>query len=331
MKNLDFLIIGAQKCATTTLFEHLRGHPDIAMPLEKEVPFFCDDNCSFEDWSEFSARNFADANTRQLWGKATPQYMSDPSAAERIHSLMPDTKLVAILRDPVERCWSHFRMGQRRETESRDFAVVIDELLTSECQKQSRTLALPAHEDGYESEGDFYVAWSEYGRILSDFSNRFGSQQLLVLYTEELESDPEGTLDRLLSFVGLQPGYRPPSLGKHLHRGGSGNRVSPALRGWLRERKVIYWLWQMLPDARRGRMRFQYEQWNVLDRVTAAQLPEDLMQQLVQHFSEDIASLLALPVPVPPWANRYVDFSDRQICHHSKLHNAKITHSHYAT
>ncbi|MFT6273924.1 MAG: hypothetical protein ACJAZ0_000012 [Halioglobus sp.] len=306
MKDLDFLIIGAQKCATTTLFEYLRGHPDIAMPLEKEVPFFCDDNCSSEDWSEFSARNFADANTRQLWGKATPQYMSDPGAAERIHALMPDTKLVAILRDPVERSWSHYRMGQRRETENRDFAVVIDELLASDRLEKSRTMALPMHEEGYQPEGDFYVAWSEYGRILSEFLNRFNPQQLLVLYTEDLESDPEGTLDRLLSFIGLQPGYRPATLGKRLHRGGS-NRVSPALRRWLRERRAIYWFWQMLPDVRRGRMRFQYEQWNVRELVAPAQLPDDLMQQLLQHFSQDLVRLQALPVPAPPWANRYID------------------------
>ena len=113
MKPLDFLIIGAQKCATTSLFEHLKAHPDIAMPVEKEVPFFTNKSCTVDDWGEFAGQHFAGCDN-QLWGKATPQYMCDPTTAARIHALMPDTKLIAILRDPVERTWSHYQMGRRR-------------------------------------------------------------------------------------------------------------------------------------------------------------------------------------------------------------------------
>ena len=77
MKSLDFLIIGAQKCATTTLFEHLRSHPRIAMPLEKEVPFFTGDDCSTESWQAFAQDQFGCGQEHKLWGKASPQYMSD--------------------------------------------------------------------------------------------------------------------------------------------------------------------------------------------------------------------------------------------------------------
>ena len=100
MKDLDFLIIGAQKCATTTLFEHLRQHPGIHMPLEKEVPFFTGPECDAAGWASFSDRHFGPPDGR-LRGKATPQYMCDPDAAQRIHRLMPGVKLVAILRDEI--------------------------------------------------------------------------------------------------------------------------------------------------------------------------------------------------------------------------------------
>lgn len=305
MKPLDFLIIGAQKCATTTLFEHLRHHPDIAMPLEKEVPFFTGHDHSAGRWSAFAEKQFAAARESQLWGKASPQYMCDPAVPGRIQALMPDIKLVAILRDPIERTWSHFRMGQRRDTEHRDFASAIEELLAGGGRPADGPRAVPDHADGYQSEADFYVAWSEYGRILSNYASRFGPEQLLVLYTEELESRPAETLDRLLTFIGLPAGFRPPSLGEVIHRGGGKKRIPQSVRSWLRERPLLYWLWQRLPEARRGRLRFQYEQWNVRRSPDAMALPDRLLDALREHYGADLRSLLDLPVAPPPWMDRY--------------------------
>ena len=224
MKPLDFLIIGAQKCATTTLFELLRQHPAINMPLEKEVPFFTEAACEENDWANYAGRYFGQEDDR-LWGKATPQYMCDPSAAARIHALMPSVKLVAILRDPIERTWSHYQMGRRRDTEARSFDDAIDPLLRSDSLARSRRLPVPAHREGYEPESDFYIAWSEYGRILEQYVQLFGSERVLVLYTEDLERDPEGTLDHLMAFIGLAPGFRPPGLGEVMHAGGGSNRI----------------------------------------------------------------------------------------------------------
>ena len=309
MKSLDFLIIGAQKCATTTLFEHLRSHPHIAMPLEKEVPFFTRDDCSLESWQAFARDQFGDGREDKLWGKATPQYMSDPAAAARIQKLMPDIKLIAILRDPIQRSWSHFRMGQRRDTEHREFSEAIASLLATSEQGAGDSSAVPDHAEGYQSEADFYVAWSEYGRILKEFTACFDPGQLLVLYTEELESDPAGTLDRLLEFLDLPIGFRPPTLGEVIHRGGASNRIPHSVRSWLRDRKLLYRLWQLMPDAYRGRLRFRYEQWNVRKSGDPMSLPETLHDQLRKHYGDDIRSLLTLPIDSPPWADRYLGSS----------------------
>ena len=308
MKPLDFLIIGAQKCATTTLFEHLRAHPEVNMPLEKEVPFFTGEDCSGSAWEAFAATHFGCEDDR-LWGKATPQYMCDRATPGRIRELMPDVKLVAILRDPIERTLSHYKMGRRRDTEPRDFDTAISELLAEDALQQGRELSAPAHSAGYEPESAFYVAWSEYGRILGEYARLFGPDQLLVLYTEDLESDPAGTLDRLLAFIGLQPGFRPDTLGEVIHKGGGSNRIPHSLRVWLRERRALYGLWQLLPESRRGRLRFLYEQWNVRkgDAATDAPPMSDLTRQsLLGHYGHDLASLLELPVDPPPWVQRYL-------------------------
>ena len=234
MKKLDFLVIGAQKCATTTLFEHLRGHPGIHMPLEKEVPFFSGDNYCETLWREYAARHFGGEDGR-LWGKATPQYLCDDRTPGRIKALMPGVKLVAILRDPIDRTWSHYQMGRRRDTEPRDFEAAVNELLGEAALARARQQPVPTHARGYESEGDFYVAWSEYGRMLQRYAELFGPDQILVLYTEDLQADPAGTLDRLLDFIGLEPGFRPETLGQVIHRGGGSSRIPHGLRVWLRE------------------------------------------------------------------------------------------------
>jgi hypothetical protein len=306
MKALDFLIIGAQKCATTTLFEQLRVHPAIVMPLEKEVPFFTKPQAGAEQWEAFAEHHFGTPDSR-LWGKATPQYLCDPSAAHRIASLMPGIKLVVILRDPIERSWSHYRMDRRRGTENRPFADVVRDLLVPETAARNRTLPVPLHENGFESESAFHLAWSEYGRSLAPYLAHFGPGQLLVLYLEDLASNPSGTLDRLLGFLGLEPGFRPPSLGKVVHAGGGGNRIPHGVRVWLRERSLIRTLWQAVPEARKGRLRFLYERWNGAGKTTQESpgLPAELQAALEIHFASDLDRLLSAGIAPPPWARRY--------------------------
>lgn len=305
MKPLDFLIVGAQKCATTSLFEHLRSHPDISMPLQKEVPFFTSEACGESDWDEYAQRHFRN-DGEKLRGKATPQYLCDEHAPERIQALMPDVKIIAILRDPIDRTWSHYQMGRRRETEPRDFDAAINELLGEAELARGRGASAPTHASGYESEGDFYVTWSEYGRMVKRYVDVFGPEQVLVLFSEDLRTDAAGTLDRLLEFIGLAPGYRPPTLEQVIHRGGGSKRVPHALRVWLRERRLLYRLWQCLPDERRGRLRFLYEQWNVRrGPAPERRMSEATESALRRHFAADLAELAALPVAAPPWLEQY--------------------------
>lgn len=305
MKPLDFVVIGAQKCATTALFELLREHTDIAMPLEKEVPFFTGKDCSAENWEIFSEQYYGSQSNEKLWGKATPQYMSDPDVPRRLYDLMPNTKLVAILRDPVERTFSHYQMGRRRATESNSFEDAITQLLA--CDRDQHA-ALPSHTGGYESESDFYIRWSEYGRVLSNYMRYFREDQLLVLYTEELEQHPEATLDRLLAFLKLSPGYRPAMLGKKVHAGGSDNLIPHTFRARLRTIGPLFWLWQQVPAARQGRLRFLYEQWNTR-KSPSSEIPlsQPVRKRLETHYSRDLQQLLTLPIDLPPWIDRYLN------------------------
>jgi len=225
---------------------------------------------------------------------------------------MPNVKLVAILRDPIDRTRSHYQMGKRRETEQRSFAEAIKPLIDSRIDStENPPVYVPDHTEGYQSEEQFYVSWSEYGRVLSEFSKHFSADQILILYTEDLESKPQETLDRLLEFIGLSTGFCPPSLGKIIHRGGSKKRIPQSVREWFRQRSFIYWLWQCLPKEQQGHLRFKYEQWNIQKKVEKESLPDPLLNTLREHYGEDLQLLLNLPMASsltqPPWIGRYLD------------------------
>jgi hypothetical protein len=196
----DFIVIGAIKTGTTTLHYLLSDHPDISLPDEKEAPLFLRDVTRAEV-SDHVARFIPNADTA-LAGKVTPLYMCRPGVARRIHGAGPDTRLIAILRDPIARAVSHWRMRSVFGMDPRPFAVAAREQLD--------------HPDRWhetEIEEDGYLAFGEYGRILCEYLEYFPPTQLLVLTTPELERDPLGTVQSVCDFLGVPP-HTPSELGK---------------------------------------------------------------------------------------------------------------------
>jgi hypothetical protein len=118
-RNVDFLVIGAQKSGATSLFEYLQCHPELYLPPSKEVSFFV-------EASKFPRGHGADED--KLWGEVCPSYMGHTSAPANIYANRPDMKLVAILRNPIDRAYSHYRMTSRREVENRSFRWAIEDL-----------------------------------------------------------------------------------------------------------------------------------------------------------------------------------------------------------
>ena len=197
-ESLDFIVIGAQKAGTTSLFEYLRRHPEISMPAGKEMPFYSDPRARGRGWQGYRERAFGAADPRTRWGTATPQYMvgglldePNPTRAGerhdertvplRIRAHSPEVRLVAILRDPVQRALSHHRMSLMEGIERRPFDRAIEELLQDDALVQAR-------QEPRETTG--YIAWGEYGRILTGYFDVFESEQILFVFTDELKHDP---------------------------------------------------------------------------------------------------------------------------------------------
>lgn len=294
-KKFDFLVIGAQKSGTTALFEYLRSHPRIMMPPGKEAPFFTNTELYGHDLRRFIHEAVGNVSDTSICGKVTPHYMTEPSVPARIHNLLPDVKLISILRNPIDRAISHYRMTVRRGLEKRSIDQAFHELMQPELAETARML--PPH---LENERLCYLAWSEYGRILEQYRILFPPDQLLILLTEELERDPAGTLDRILEFIGLAAGFRPANLGKRVFVGGGHQHlrwIKPMMQG-----SGLVKVWRLLPLRLRTEVDYRLGLINTVRKApvtnASVELSPDMrtrVQSFLEHDIEKIRKLLKRP------------------------------------
>ncbi len=292
VKSLDFLVIGAAKAGTTALFHYLRPHPQIFLPAGKEIPFFDDDIWFHRGWEAFAREFFAEAPLDSLWGKITPRYMRDPRVAERLYSVMPQLHVIAILRNPVDRAYSHYRMLVRMGQEQRPFGRLVADQLQDDELTRARTTPLP----GTSS----LLAQGEYGRILKQYVSIYPPEQLLVHFADDLEQRPQVVIDSILKFLGLEPGYVPVTLGSRFNVGGSHERF-PWLVPLARRLAPLNWLWARLP----GRLRRTVLLWfttqaNVVTE-TPQQIPPSVRSTLVNFYRPDVRGLEILIDSKVPW------------------------------
>lgn len=188
----DFLIIGAQKCGTTWLRELLREHPDLFLP-PNEVQFFNQEK-NYARGVGWYADHFADAAPGQLVGEKTPNYLylpdrlDIPDGVRRLYDLLPRAKLIAILRDPVERAISALNHVVYRGEVSPLHSA--DALLVGRKRHLARW---PLIEMGM------------YHRQLQAFLDVYGREQLQVLFFEDdLKENPQSTIDAVCDFLGVE-------------------------------------------------------------------------------------------------------------------------------
>ena len=203
----DFLVIGAPKAGTTALHAALAGHPALYMSPIKEPKFFLSDGppptrggpgdaLTYREhvWKRADYEALFDAAPAgTLRGESTPLYMYDPDAMRRIRNLIPDVKLIAIIRDPVERAhsnWTHLW--------SAGLEPVGD--FVQACADEERRIAA-----GWASFWH-YTGLGRYGEQLENISTLFPREQVYVIRYRELVDKPTATLDSIFGFLGVEQG-----------------------------------------------------------------------------------------------------------------------------
>jgi len=191
---VSFIVVGVQKGGTTALDSFFRQHPHICMPRKKELHFF--DNEEYFQKPDYSIYHyyFSPKNDGQILGEATPSYMFWHSAPRRIWEYNRDAKLIAILRNPIERAFSHWNMQYQRGKDTRSFW----EAITHETETCRMSLPFQNRPFSYVSRG-FYT---EQLRRLWLF---FPQEQVLVLKNNELRQHPQQTLNRISNFLDIDP------------------------------------------------------------------------------------------------------------------------------
>ena len=194
----DFLILGAQKAGTTALYAYLRWHPEITGPSFKEVSFFDRHYAKGERWY----RAHMPVRRRSLVGEASPSYLFHPLAPERVAGMLPGARLIALLRNPVDRAFSHYQHEVALGREPLSFEDAVDR----EDERMQGELERMLRDPSYFSLAWWnytYVARGRYGEQLERWFAAFPREQLLVLFTEELSADTAATYRRVLDFLGV--------------------------------------------------------------------------------------------------------------------------------
>ncbi|HEX3887930.1 MAG TPA: sulfotransferase domain-containing protein [Phenylobacterium sp.] len=196
---VTFIVAGVQKGGTTALFDYLGEEPGLALSRVKEVHFFDDEAVDWAapDYGAYHAR-FAPFDGRPR-GEATPIYLYWPGSLERIRVYNPAMKLIVMLRDPVARAWSHWKMEYARGVETEPFAW---------CIRQGRQRLFDARPWGFHREIS-YVERGFYGEQMARLFDLFPREQVLILRSDELRGDPAVGLSAVRRFLGLPDGPAP--------------------------------------------------------------------------------------------------------------------------
>lgn len=234
-----FIIVGGQRCGTNSLYEYICRHPTVARVLfNREVHFF---DLNFHrglNWyrGHFPTRMRARvvrlrSSSSLITGESSPYYLFHPLAPERIAKTLPETKLLVLLRNPVDRAYSHYHHERAQGTETLPFEEAIErepERLGREVERLIRDPAYRSHNHQRFS----YLARGDYAAQLQNVFTWFPRERVLVLISEQLFADPADAHARVLRFLGL-PHFPLADYAKH--NPGRYDDLDPRLRARLVE------------------------------------------------------------------------------------------------
>ncbi len=197
----DFMIVGAPKCATSSLHLLLLQHPDIFMCDPKEPHFFCTDLPGLAEVPDAAGYDvlFADAPMAAKWGEASALYLFSQDAAKNIHAANPDTKIILSIRNPADAAfsWYHQLRDGFREDQA-DFATAWD---LQEARAGGQQLPSYCPEPAQLQYGPIYT----YHDQIKRYFDTFGRDAVKVLRVEDIKADPQKVIADLLTFIGVDP------------------------------------------------------------------------------------------------------------------------------
>lgn len=196
----DFIIIGTQKGGTTSLYNYLKMHPEVKLHRNKEVHFF-DKYYSrgvtwYRSWFPFKIYG------KKITGEATPCYMFYPGAIKKMKAVLPKAKIIVLLRNPVERAYSHYQMEKRKGREKLSFEEAIEQ---EKSRLEQERIKLEQR-DSYFSKilaNHSYLSRGLYAEQLKRLFMYYDKSQVLIIDSKKFKTNTKVTLGEIYSFLEL--------------------------------------------------------------------------------------------------------------------------------
>ena len=288
MRLPTFLVIGAARSGTTALYLYLRQHPNVFMSRGKETNFFAFEGEALDfrgPGAEFVnnsvvtlnayCRLFADAPEGAAIGEASPLYLYSPHAAERIHARLPDARLIAILRNPIEQAYSHYLYARKEAIEPLpDFMAALD---AQEDRRKARWQPLFQ-----------YVDFARYHVQLRRYLAHFRRDRIKLFLYEDFAADPVRVMQQIFRFIGVDDAFVP-DVSVRANAGGV-----PKSEWWqsvvMRPNPASKLIGSLLPPEARRRVR------DALSGINTRRegMPAEARARLRRELRSDIVALQAL-------------------------------------
>ncbi len=295
----NFLIIGAAKSGTTSLYAYLKQHPDVYMSPIKEPKFFAVDEGGIVEsvgkrgryvsksyvntLADYQAL-FKDARTEKARGEASPPYLYEPEAVRRIKRHLPDAPLIAILRHPVDRAYSAFLHQTREGLEVYDgFA----EALRAEPGRIEEGWASLYH----------YRTMGLYAEQLERYYDAFDRDQIHVYLYDDLQRDAAGVTQDIFRVLGIDDTFLPDTLTRHNISGVPKNKLLHRVHHFLKgsTRSGLKELGKrVLPRSMRGNVKRQLVRTLREKNLEKPPLLPEVRESLLESYREDITKLQTL-------------------------------------
>ena len=284
----NFLIIGSAKAGTTSLYVYLMQHPEIYMSPVKETHFFSFDNESkmtkgpgdpiykaITDVNDYQAL-FNDVRDEKAIGEASTSYLYRPEAPGRILEMLPEVKLIAILRNPVDRAFSAYMHVVRDERET---AENFEKALALEESRKAANWDPIWH---FTSVGHYYEQLERYFKV-------FKRDQIKIYLYEDLNLNKDNLLKDIFNFLGVNPDFSPESSVRYNVTGKQKSQLFYKTTNWLFSTpNPVRWVSrQVFSDIHRG----NFANWVRQRNLTKYSLSPETRIKLIKNYTTEILQL----------------------------------------
>jgi len=202
----DFLVIGAKRCGTTSLYQHLPEHPCISKSPHDNMGFFNDNFHLGVNWyKSFFPTTFTRKKIKSKFGNflafdVTTKYMEEESTANNVYQTKPNMKIIIILRNPVDRAYSQYHLSVRQTAERRSFEDVVEENMNRLNKESHEHYEIKPR---FSAKEDNYLKKGLYALQLRYWLKIFPRENILIVSTEEFESNQQIIYNKIFEFLNI--------------------------------------------------------------------------------------------------------------------------------